>query len=383
MMIAGLFLLLSLFPVHPPCTLSYKPEIPHCDSIRPFVPIDHARPDTVDITFLGDVMMHEAQIESAYRDGRYDFSGYFDNIGGLVSGSDLTVANMEFPVGVEPYTGYPCFSAPYGILEEAASQGIDIMLSANNHICDKGAKGIKSTLDSFQRLNEEYGTLNTGVYRDQEAQEEAYPLIIEKNGIRIALLNFTYGTNGIPVPAPYRVNGTDTLELKAALEKAASDSADIIIALPHWGTEYSPVHDRHQERLASWLMENGADAIIGTHPHTPQDCSLIDGKPVIYSLGNYISNMSLNGTQIGLAATVRIVRRHGHEAAIKSVSLEYLWSSRAGFKEKGFTTVIIDEMEGKRDEWLNAHDYDRMMSARKKAEKTAGTAENILLKLQE
>ena len=85
MMIAGLFLLLSLFPVHPPCTLSYKPEIPHCDSIRPFVPIDHARPDTVDITFLGDVMMHEAQIESAYRDGGYDFNGYFDNIGGLVS----------------------------------------------------------------------------------------------------------------------------------------------------------------------------------------------------------------------------------------------------------------------------------------------------------
>lgn len=359
-------ILAILFP--PP----YKAEIDIGYS-RPkeFRPILTGLQDTVEMLFIGDVMMHKRQLESAYKgNGIYDFGGYFDNIGNLVEEADICVANMEFPVGTRPYTGYPSFSAPYGIIEEAALKGIDVMLLANNHICDKGSRGMKTTFEAYGRLAAKYGTRNTGAYADLKAQQEGYPLVIETNGIRIALVNFTYGTNGFPVPDPYRVNMMDTTQIKAAIRRAEADSADIVIALPHWGTEYRLTHDMAQERLARWLAGIGADAIVGTHPHVPQDTAHIDGKPVIYSLGNFISNMSLANTQVGLAARLRLVKPYGRPARIDSVGLEYLWCSRAGHKEDGFTTVVISEMEGKREQWADKSDYDNMMASRKRVERT-------------
>lgn len=329
-------------------------EIKNCS------PISIPEPDTLDMLFIGDVMMHSEQLSRASTGNGYDFSGYFDNISRLISASDLSVANMEFTVGVEPYTGYPCFSAPYEIIREAADKGIDIMLSANNHICDKGSKGLKSTLEAFSSLNESHGTLHTGAYKDRTSQDGDYPLIVEKNGVVVAILNFTYGTNGIPVPEPFKVNRTDTTEILKAILKAEEAGADIIIAAPHWGEEYRLLHNRSQERLAEWLISKGVDAIVGTHPHTPQELEYIDGKPVFYSLGNYISNMSLHHTQVGLAAMIRIVKRNG-SAKIDNAYAEYLWCSRAGHKEKGYTTIIIDDYIGRREEWILKYDYDKML----------------------
>lgn len=332
-------------------------------------PIMDERPDTLDMLFLGDIMMHDAQLESARTPEGYDFCGYFDHIAGMAKAADFTVANMEFTVGVEPYSGYPCFSAPYEILEEAAENGIGIMLSANNHICDKGKRGLASTLAAYEKLKNEHSVFHTGVYKDSCMQAANYPLVIEHRGIKVALLNFTYGTNGIQVPYPYRVNSTDTLEIKEAILRAKADSADIIIALPHWGTEYRLKHDHAQERLAEWLVSNGADLVIGTHPHVPQDRDTVGGRHVIYSLGNFISNMSLANTQAGLAAKIKIVKRYGHKARIDSAECIYLWCSRPGYKEKGFTTVIINEMEGKRQEWLRGSDYDNMINSRNRIRK--------------
>lgn len=329
-------------------------EIKNCS------PISIPEPDTLDMLFIGDVMMHSEQLNRANTGNGYDFSGYFDNISRLISASDLSVANMEFTVGVEPYTGYPCFSAPYEIIREAADKGIDIMLSANNHICDKGSKGLTSTLEAFSSLNESHGTLHTGAYKDRTSQDGDYPLIVEKNGVVVAILNFTYGTNGIPVPEPFKVNRTDTTEILKAILKAEEAGADIIIAAPHWGEEYRLLHNRSQERLAEWLISKGVDAIVGTHPHTPQELEYIDGKPVFYSLGNYISNMSLHHTQVGLAAMIRIVKRNG-SAKIDNAYAEYLWCSRAGHKEKGYTTIIIDDYIGRREEWILKYDYDKML----------------------
>ncbi len=348
----------------------FEPRFINEKELKMPVPLLHDRPDTLDMLFIGDVMMHSAQLDAAKTDGGYDFSGYFDNIDNLINEADIAVANMEFTVGTRPYTGYPCFSAPYEILEEAAGHGIDIMLSANNHIADKGAKGFAATIGAYRKIHDEYGTVNTGMYADSAAQDREYPLIVEKNGFKVALLNFTYGTNGIPVPCPYKVNGTDTVELKRAIAKAVSDSADIIIALPHWGTEYRLMPDRAQKSLAEWLARNGVDAVIGTHPHVPQGKETINGCQIVYSLGNYISNMSLANTQAGFAATVRIVKRYGKEAKVLPIQLEYLWCSRAGHKESGFTTVVVKNEEGRRDEWARPQDYDNMLSTCRRIERT-------------
>lgn len=344
-------------------------EIKNCS------PISVQQPDTLDLLFIGDVMMHTEQLNRARNGNGYDFSGYFDNISRLISASDLSIANMEFAVGLEPYTGYPCFSAPYEIIKEAADSGIDIMLSANNHICDKGSKGLAATLEAFSSLNDSHGTLHTGAYNDSASQDRNYPLIVERNGIKIAILNFTYGTNGIPVPKPFKVNRTDTTEILSAILRAEKAGADIIIATPHWGDEYKLHHNKSQERLAEWLISKGVDAIVGTHPHTPQELELIDGKPVFYSLGNYISNMSLHYTQVGLAAAIRIVKRNGN-AKIDRARAEYLWCSRAGHKDKGYTTIIIDDYIGRREEWILKYDYDKMIRSVYEIENTIKLREN-------
>ena len=328
--------------------------------------------DTVVISFIGDVMQHGKQLKSALIPGKdpdsadsYDYSHVFKYIGEQIGNSDITVANMEFPVGVPPYSGYPEFSAPVSIAEEAVKSGIDLFLIANNHLLDKGEKGIRRTIELYDSLGANY----TGAYRDSLEEKSDNPKILVVNGVKIAFLNFTYGTNGIPVPYPYRVNSTDTLEIKEAILRAKADSADIIIALPHWGTEYRLKHDHAQERLAEWLVSNGADLVIGTHPHVPQDRDTVGGRHVIYSLGNFISNMSLANTQAGLAAKIKIVKRYGHKARIDSAECIYLWCSRQGYKEKGFTTVIINEMEGKRQEWLRGNDYDNMINSRNRIRK--------------
>lgn len=253
-----------------------------------------ARIDTLEIKllFAGDIMTHGPQIESAKcESGRvYDFSSSFDTLASRIRAADLAIGNLETTFAGAPYSGYPTFSSPDAMGEALKNAGFDVLTTANNHTADKGKKGIIRTLDMLDSL----GIAHTGSYRDIFDRDKMTPLILEVKGVRIAILAYTYGTNGMPVPAPTRVDPIDTVMIKKDLLRADSLGADYRIVQIHWGIEYRKEPDSEQLELARKLHRYGADAIIGSHPHVVQGSQWLksDSKTsfVIYSMGNFISN---------------------------------------------------------------------------------------------
>lgn len=327
--------------------------------------------DTLTIRVLGDVMMHSSQITNARRGASgYDFSSYFSLIEEDIKDADLAVANLEFTLAGEPYSGYPCFSAPDTLAAYLADCGFDIFLAANNHIFDKGTKGAQRTADIYRRMKQERGISFTGLASDEEELDRNNPLIIRRKGIKVAFLNFTYGTNmGLNAHWPKTNYLSSEYQIVSAFSKAEEEDADITIALPHWGTEYVLTHSAVQEKRAAWLAGNGADIIIGAHPHVIQDFQIlqiedIEGVrdvPVAYSLGNAVSNMSAKNTQLELMATIRIVREGNGDIRTLPVGFTYLWCSRPGGYNDSYTVIPVADFAGRREMWKNGADYDKMM----------------------
>ena len=330
------------------------------------------RKDTLTILIMGDMMMHSKQIENASRNnGEYDFSPYFRFIEEKIKSADIAVANMEFTLAGEPYTGYPCFSAPDSFAGTLAECGFDIFLAANNHIFDKGSAGAARTMEIYRRLGRTHGIRFTGIAENDEERKQNNPLIITKKGIRIAFINYTYGTNvgtGAQWPAVNRLN--DRKDLETALSKADEEDADLSIVLPHWGTEYQLLHSRSQEEAARHMIENGADLIIGSHPHVVQDIGNIDGITVAYSLGNAVSNMSAPNTQIELMATLQIIREHNGDLTVNEPVFTYLWCSRPGGYNDSYTVIPVEEFIGRKEEWDGGWDYDKMLDTYERVRKT-------------
>lgn len=321
--------------------------------------------DTISITFIGDVMQHGKQINDALIPGKdpHDASSYqyeyaFKHIEERLQEADLAVANMEFPMGLVPYSGYPLFSAPESILHQAQKSGIDLFLLANNHLFDKGKRGFEKTLDVYEQANAAY----TGAYRNREQELEENPVFYNIKGIRVALINFTYGTNGMPVPAPCTINLMDSTHVKECIYKAKKKGADIIICLPHWGEEYQLKPNIHQRRWARMLFREGADIIIGSHPHVPQSGEYSSSKAVFYSLGNYISNQSIpDYTQLELMITMRIQKNsHTGETTLLTPIIEYLWCFKKGEFAPHYTVVPVEKIIGKNIEGINAFQMERM-----------------------
>ena len=340
-------------------------------------------PDTFSVVFMGDMMMHSGQIANA-RTGEdsFDFSLCFPKVERLIKEADIAVANMEFALAGKPYTGYPCFSAPDSYAEAIAKSGVDIFLTANNHILDKGRKGIERTLARYSKMEEEGRVRHTGAAMSALDDSLRFPLRVVSKGIRIALINFTYGTNcriGEEFPMVYR---TDTARIAEAVLRARDFGADFIIALPHWGVEYSLRHSAAQGRLARWLAEKGCDAVIGAHPHVLQDIETLTVEdaagnrmrnvPVVYSLGNFISNMSAPNTQIGMMVTLRFTKDALGNTNMLEPLLTLTWCSRPGHLTKGYTTIPVKEYVGRRDLWLNPWEYDKMMATYNRVKKETG-----------
>lgn len=249
------------------------------------------------LLIAGDLMQHMPQIKAALQaDGTYDYDECFAAIKAQVQAADIAIANFETTLAGPPYSGYPRFSAPDDFLRGIVDAGFDILLTANNHCADTNRKGMERTLTMMDSLK--VGHL--GTYRNAEEREKNYPYLLEKNGLRIVLLSFTYDTNGIPVQAPCLVNLMDTTEIAADLAKAHSMNPDIIIALPHWGIEYQTLPSQAQRDMAAWLLEHGVDHIIGGHPHVAQPMEVQNGRNVIaWSMGNLVSNQSKPNTYGG------------------------------------------------------------------------------------
>lgn len=327
-------------------------------------------PDTATILVMGDVMMHRDQISNAARpDGTYDFSTYLANIKPMIEKADLSIANMEFTLAGRPYTGYPCFSAPDGYEDYVASCGVDVFLTANNHILDKGKNGLERTLSRYSDMESSGIVKHTGVSATEEDDRMRFPLMVAVKGVRVALVNFTYGTN-IKGDSDFpKVHLTDKKEIEAAVRRARRAGADFVIALPHWGTEYVLNHSSSQEALADWLAGIGCDAVIGAHPHVVQDCGMVsafsDGSlkkvSVVYSLGNIVSNMSATNTQVGMIASLRIVTDEDGVKTMLPPRLTFTWCTRPGTLTDSYATIPVKDFIDKKELWKRPADHDNMV----------------------
>lgn len=243
----------------------------------------------VSLLFLGDIMQHDSQLAAAYSasKGTYDYSKYFQLLKPYFAEADLTIGNLEFTLGGKPFKGYPQFSAPDELAIALKEAGVNVLVTANNHSVDRRRKGLERTLRVLDSLD----IAHTGTFRDSLHRADEYPLVIKKNGINLALLNYTYGTNGIPVTKPNIVNLIDTTIIRSDLRKAKQANPDAIIVFMHWGDEYQSLPNNTQKQLASFCFEHGATLVIGAHPHVlqPMEWNRDNNQLVVYSLGNFIS----------------------------------------------------------------------------------------------
>jgi hypothetical protein len=250
--------------------------------------------DELSLLFIGDIMQHIPQIESALdtKTGIYRYDSCFSLVSGVLSSADLAIANLEVTLGGKPYTGYPTFSAPDSLIPALKRAGIDVLVTANNHSCDRGLKGVTRTVSVLDSL----GMPHTGTYLDHSSRDTLNPLILDRKGIILALLNYTFGTNGIPVPHPAVVDLIDTARIRSDYNKAKRRGADEVITFFHWGEEYTPQPVRSQQEIAAFCHRLGIRIVIGSHPHVIEPMiaekdSLGNIREVtVYSLGNFISN---------------------------------------------------------------------------------------------
>ncbi|MDR2511466.1 MAG: CapA family protein [Bacteroidales bacterium] len=280
------------------------------------------------IVFAGDIMGHSPQISAAKTDSGYDYNPCYTYIKPYIDSADFAVANFEITLAGEPYTGYPQFSSPDEALAAPVNAGFDFFLLANNHIADRSTSGLKKTVQKMQSK-----TLFAGAYIDSIQRDSIYPAIVKINVVKtshtlslhdseqiygctslfkIALLNYTYGTNGIVLPKPSIINYIDTIQIKIDIQKI-KNQYDMLICCVHWGTEYQNHSNKEQEKLAQFLTDNGVDLIIGSHPHVVQNFDVLyrNGDtnlpvPVYYSLGNMISNQRDRYKNGGILAVVDI-----------------------------------------------------------------------------
>lgn len=293
-------------------------------------------PDSISIFFAGDLMQHDAQIKAAKRmDGSYDYSNSFAHVRSYIRSADIAVGNLEVTLGGTPYRGYPAFSAPDEYLYAIRDAGFDVLMTANNHCMDRGVTGLRRTIKMIDSLR----IKRAGTYIDKEDRIHNYPLLIEKKGFRIAFLNATYGTNGIPVKEPGTVNFIDRDQLKADILKARLMKPDIIIAFMHWGQEYKTMPSPEEVDLAKWLIALGVNHVIGSHPHVIQPIVLMGDSVtpqknlVSFSLGNYISNMSVRHTDGGLSLKLLFKKVNGITRLV-SYEKSLVWTSRPVLNEK-------------------------------------------------
>lgn len=263
--------------------------------------------ERITLLFVGDIMQHQAQIDAArIANDKYDYSACFSLVKEQIAHADIAIGNLEVTLGGKPYQGYPAFSAPDEYLQAIKNAGFDVLLTANNHCLDRGKKGLERTISMLDSLL----IPHTGTYRNIAERKQHYPLFINKNGFRIALLNYTYGTNGIKPGTKNIVNYIDKNIISQDILSAKARRPDIIIACMHWGIEYQSLPNKEQRELADWLLEQGVTHIIGSHPHVIQLMELRkEGNQeniVVYSLGNFISNMSATNTDGGLIFTLQL-----------------------------------------------------------------------------
>lgn len=249
------------------------------------------------VGIIGDILLHKP----LYTYDNYDFA--FQAVAQQLQSIDFLVANQEsMPGGVElQLSGYPSFNSPKHIIRDLKNNGIDMVSLANNHTIDRGERGLRNV---FKHL-EEYDMPYVGAYASEE--DKLQQRIVERNGIQIGILAYTYGTNGIPVPAgkEYLVTLIEAKMIEEQLRELKKN-VDVAILSIHWGDEYALHPNSEQIELAKMAVDAGADIVFGHHPHVLQPYEQIEKSHVFYSVGNFYSAQQFDTTNIGGIARVEL-----------------------------------------------------------------------------
>lgn len=317
---------------------------------------------TIHMSVIGDIMSHSGNFKNAYdpTNKDYDFSNTFKNIESYIKDSDIAVGNLEttFAGKSRGYSGYPTFNTPEALGQNLRDLGIDVLSTANNHCMDKGYSGLESTLNFLDK----FGISHTGTSRSTEEQNTV--LVKNVNGIKIAFLAFTYGTNGITIPSDksYSVNLIDKNLIKKQIDLAKKQDVDLICVNMHWGIEYRLKQNKTQEELTDFLFNNGVDLILGSHPHVlepmeKRTVSLGDGTSkdvfVIYSLGNFISGQIYANTKSTVILDIQITKNENNKISIDSIHYTPLYLYDKGSDAKSRTRYTLIDINKSISEYEN------------------------------
>ena len=285
-----------------PVWLIPQPQTPSCEQEpTPTPPLRRAR-----ILAVGDLMQHEEQLKSALQADSctYDYTPCFKYVESFFREADISIVNLETTLSdSEPYSGYPTFKSPTALGVEIRRIGVDLAAMANNHCLDRGRRGVLNTI----RILDSLAIERVGVYADSADYVKNAVKYIERGGIRFAFVNYTYGTNGIPLPKGVVVNQIDTVIMAQHLKSIPRSECDCVVALMHWGNEYERKPHPSQVRIKEFLHRHGVDLIVGSHPHVIQPYEVDSlGRITLYSLGNFISNQRTPPRDGGLMAQIDI-----------------------------------------------------------------------------
>lgn len=302
----------------------------------------------ISLLFLGDVMQHDSQIKAAYdlSAKQYDYTSCFQFVKPYIASADLAIGNLEVTLAGPPYKGYPQFSAPDQLALTLKDAGMDVLVTANNHCLDRGRKGLERTILMLDSLD----IIHTGTFRDTVERMNDYPMLFEKNGFSFALLNYTYGTNGIPVTKPNVVNTIDTAVIRKDIVKAKKTSPDAIIVFMHWGQEYQSLPNKWQKDVTEFCFRLGVKLVIGAHPHVlqPMEWRKESDQLIVYSLGNFVSGQRdryKNGGAMLKVDLMKVVQDSVAETRIDSAGYILEWVYRTPDAKKDYYVLPVPSFE--------------------------------------
>lgn len=288
------------------------------------------------IVFAGDMMGHIPLVNSCLTsDGTYNYDPIFNYVKPYFVNVDFAIANLEVPLAGRPYAGYPQFSSPDAVAIGLKHTGFNVLITANNHALDRGKQGFERTIQALDSI----GIKHTGTFRTSDEKQLNHPLYIEKNNIKVAILNYTYGTNGFKIDLPDIINYIDTAEIRRDVVTSRENHADFIIVTLHWGTEYERYPNLEQRKIAEFIRSIGADAVIGAHSHVIQTIERFsnlhnptDLFPVVFSMGNFVSNQRERYKDGGIMVELDLEK--AHNTKLKSCSYLPVWVYKGIYEGK-------------------------------------------------
>lgn len=309
-------------------------------------------PVEISVMMIGDMLIHPGVYKSGFNagTGTYNYDHFFKPILSDIQSADISIVNQETILGgtAMGLSGYPCFNSPQELGDSLVKAGFNVILHASNHTLDKGLNGAMATINFWKTKHPEVAVL--GINETAADTENIY--VYNKEGFKVAILNYTYGTNGIAIPAsaPYIVNTfNDESRIRNDIRKARK-MADMVIVCPHWGTEYVYSPDAFQKQWTQIFLQEGVDVVIGTHPHVIQPVEKLTGANghemiVYYSLGNFVSSQNYIPRILGGMAQLTLVK-DGNKTYVKEYGIEPIITHRtndntfAGYKLNDYTDAL-------------------------------------------